>query len=52
MRWEYAYHYARAHPDTPRATQWITAQRQAPPLLHPGQQQFLANLGISVGRQL
>ncbi|MDX2548786.1 helicase associated domain-containing protein [Streptomyces sp. WI04-05B] len=50
MRWQYAYHHARTHPDTSRATQWITAQRQAWPLLHPDQQQLLANLGVSMGR--
>ncbi|MFD3897126.1 Helicase associated domain protein [Streptomyces cellulosae] len=52
MRWQYSYHHARTHPDTLRATRWITAQRQAWPLLHPDQQQLLANLGISMGRQL
>ncbi|MBR8639639.1 hypothetical protein KEF29_10820 [Streptomyces tuirus] len=52
MRWQYAYHHARTHPHTSRATRWITAQGQAWPLLHPGQQELLAALGISVGRQL
>ncbi|WP_430480454.1 Helicase associated domain protein [Streptomyces sp. P11-1] len=52
MRWQYAYHHTRTHPDTPRAARWITAQRQAWPLLHPDQQQLLADIGISVGRQL
>ncbi|MEU5839087.1 hypothetical protein ABZ820_36230 [Streptomyces diacarni] len=50
--WQYAYHHARTHPHTSRATRWITAQGQAWPLLHPGQQELLAALGISVGRQL
>jgi hypothetical protein len=49
MRWQYAYHHARTHPDTPRATRWITAQRRAWPLLHPTQQQLLAGIGISPG---
>ncbi|MEU2855585.1 hypothetical protein [Streptomyces syringium] len=52
MRWQYAYHHARTHPDTPRATRWITVQRQAWPLLHPGQQQLLAVIGISGDNQL
>ncbi|MGP3769652.1 helicase associated domain-containing protein [Streptomyces sp. SDT5-1] len=43
MRWQYAYHHARTHPDT----QWITAQRQAWPLLRPGQRQLLAALGFN-----
>jgi len=47
MRWQYAYHHARTHPDTPRATRWITAQRRAWPLLHPGQQRLLAALGLN-----
>ncbi|UNO44417.1 hypothetical protein [Streptomyces sp. MST-110588] len=45
---QYAYHHARIRPDTPRATRWVTTQRQAWPLLHPGQQQLL--VGIGVGR--
>lgn len=50
MRWQYAYHRARTHPDTSHATRWITAQRRAWPLLHPGQQQLLDGIGTSVGR--
>ncbi|MEU2415071.1 hypothetical protein AB0D56_35190 [Streptomyces sp. NPDC048209] len=50
MRWQYAYHHARTHPDTPRAEKWLTAQRQDWSLLHPGQQQLLDGIGTSVGR--
>lgn len=52
MRWQYAYHHARAPPQYLTHHTMITAQGQAWPLLHPGQQKLLAALGISVGRQL
>jgi hypothetical protein len=52
MRWQYSYHHARTHPDSARAEKWITAQRQGWSLLHPDQQQLLADIGISVVRQL
>ncbi|MGQ4334786.1 helicase associated domain-containing protein [Streptomyces hayashii] len=47
--WPYAWHRAwqQYRPDTPRATRWITAQRQAWLLLHPAQQQLLAALGLN-----